>query len=122
MSAPEETKHGLNSGKGILSITIKEVSVLHASYMPFIVNGGLFIPTEKSYEIGDEVFILLNLLEEEEQLPLAGTVIWITPLKSQNKRAPGIGVQFNDKETEIKGKIENYLTGLLGSEKLTHTM
>ncbi|NVL32113.1 pilus assembly protein PilZ, partial [Pseudomonas syringae pv. actinidiae] len=34
---------------GILSLTIKDKSVLYAAYMPFIRNGGLFIPTSKSY-------------------------------------------------------------------------
>ena len=32
---------------GILSLTIKDKSVLYAAYMPFIKNGGLFIlPTK----------------------------------------------------------------------------
>jgi len=43
---------------GILSLTIKDKSVLYAAYMPFIKNGGLFIPTNKSYRLGDEVFML----------------------------------------------------------------
>lgn len=113
---------GSKPANGILSVTIADTSVLHASYMPFVNNGGLFIPTNKSYEIGDEVFILLTLLHESEQIPLAGKVVWITPLQPQDKRAPGIGVQFNDDESELVGRIENYLTGLLNSEKTTHTM
>ncbi len=32
---------------GILSLTIKDKSVLYAAYMPFIKEGGLFIPTSK---------------------------------------------------------------------------
>lgn len=107
---------------GILSLTIKDAAVLYAAYMPFIENGGLFIPTSKSFEVGDEVFMLLNLMEESEKIPVAGTVVWITPGNSQGRRAPGIGVQFNDRENPAKTKIENYLTGQLGSERLTHTM
>lgn len=52
---------------GILSLTIKDKSVLYAAYMPFIKNGGLFIPTNKSYKLGDEVFMLLNLMDEPEK-------------------------------------------------------
>lgn len=111
-----------NNGKGILSITIKDLSVLHSSYMPFIQNGGLFIPTKKAYEIGEEVFVLLNLMDETEQLPLAGKVVWVTPLQPQGIRASGIGIQFNDKGADIKGKIEGYLVELLGSDKSTHTL
>ena len=31
--------------QGILSLTIKDKGALYAAYMPFIKNGGLFIPT-----------------------------------------------------------------------------
>lgn len=65
---------------GILSLTIRDKSVLYAAYMSFVKNGGLFIPTNKSYKIGDEVFMLLTLMEEPEKIPVAGKVIWITPV------------------------------------------
>jgi len=32
--------------------------------MPFVKNGGLFIPTNSNYRLGDEVFMLLNLMGE----------------------------------------------------------
>lgn len=62
----------LAPGHGILSLTIKDTSVLYAAYMPFIKNGGLFIPTNKEYKLDDEVFMLLNLMEEPEKLPRRG--------------------------------------------------
>ena len=107
---------------GILSLTIKDPAVLFAAYMPFVENGGLFIPTTKPFEVGDEVFMLLNLMEEPEKIPAAGTVVWITPRHSQGRRTPGIGVQFNDRENAAKPKIEGYLTAQLTSDRLTHTM
>ena len=73
----------LGPRNGILSLTIKDKSVLYAAYMPFIRNGGLFIPTNKSYKLGDEVFMLLNLMDEPEKIPVAGKVVWIT------QRGPG---------------------------------
>ena len=56
------------SRSGILSLTIKDKAVLYAAYMPFIKNGGLFIPTNKQYKLGEEVFLLLNLMEETEKI------------------------------------------------------
>ena len=53
---------------GILSLTIRDKSALYASYMPFVKNGGLFIPTTKTYRLGDEVFMLLTLMDEKEKL------------------------------------------------------
>lgn len=107
---------------GILSLTIKDKSVLYAAYMPFIKNGGLFIPTNKSYGLGDEVFMLLNLMDEPEKIPVAGKVVWITPKGAQGNRAAGIGVQFSDQDNTARSKIETYLAGALKSDRPTHTM
>ena len=89
-----EARRGTRNG--ILSLAIKDKAVLYAAYMPFIRNGGLFIPTKKEYELGDEVFMLLNLMDEAEKIPVAGKVVWMTPKGAQGNRAAGIGVQFND--------------------------
>ncbi|HYQ72061.1 MAG TPA: PilZ domain-containing protein [Gammaproteobacteria bacterium] len=112
-----------NSRQGILSLTIKDKSALYAAYMPFIKGGGLFIPTKKSYQIGDEVFMLLTLMDESEKLPVAGKIVWITPAGAQGNRAAGIGVQFSDQDDGVaRNKIEGYLAGALGSDRPTHTM
>ena len=107
---------------GILSLTIKDKAVLYAAYMPFIENGGLFIPTNKSYSLGDEVFMLLTLMDEPEKIPVAGKVVWITPKGAQGNRAAGIGVQFSAEDDSANSKIENYLAGSLESDRPTHTM
>ena len=109
--------------QGILSLTIKDKSALYAAYMPFIKGGGLFIPTKKSYQIGDEVFMLLTLMDETEKLPVAGKIVWITPPGAQGNRAAGIGVQFSDQDEGVaRNKIEGYLAGALESDRPTHTM
>ena len=110
------------AGKGILSLTIKDKAVLYAAYMPFVQCGGLFIPTNKAYKLGDEVFMLLSLMDEPEKLPLAGKVVWITPKGAQGNRAAGVGVQFNDPDNVVQRKIETYLAGSLESDRPTHTL
>jgi len=108
---------------GILTLTIKDKSALYVAYMPFIKNGGLFIPTNKSnYNIGDEVFMLLTLTDNE-RIPVAGKVVWITPRGAQGKRSAGIGVQFSDQDNgQTHKKIETLLAGALGADRPTHTM
>jgi type IV pilus assembly protein PilZ len=109
--------------QGILSLTIRDKNALYAAYMPYVNNGGLFIPTNKQYQLGDDVFILLNLMEETDRIPVAGKVIWITPKNSEGYRSTGIGVQFSDKDNgNTRNRIETYLAGALGSERATHTM
>jgi len=109
-------------GAGILSLTIKDKAVLFAAYMPFVQNGGLFIPTNKRYSIGDEVFVLLSLMDEPEKLPVAGRVIWLTPKGAQGNRSAGIGIQFTEEDSQATSKIETYLAGMLESDRATHTM
>ena len=82
--------------QGILSLTIKDKAVLYAAYMPFLDNGGIFVPTNKRYSIGDEVFMLLTLMDEPEKIPIAGRVVWITPAGAQGNRQAGVGVQFSE--------------------------
>lgn len=113
---------GGGARNGILSLTIKDKAVLYAAYMPFVKNGGMFIPTNKNYKLGDEVFMLLSLMDEPEKIPVAGKVVWVTPRGAQGSRAAGIGVQFSDQDNTAIDKIETYLAGMLGSDKPTHTM
>jgi type IV pilus assembly protein PilZ len=61
--------------QGILSLTIKDRTVLYAAYMPFVRHGGLFVSTNKKYELGEEVFILLALMDEPEKIPINGKVV-----------------------------------------------
>lgn len=115
----------MNPRKGILSLKITDQNMLYHSYMPFLKNGGLFIPTNKSYQIGEEVFILLTLMDEAEKLPVAGNIVWITPRGAQGNQAAGIGVHFSDIDggaSQVRGKIENYLVDKLKSDKATYTM
>ena len=114
---------GTSARQGILSLTIKDKSALYAAYMPFIRGGGLFIPTKKEYRLGEEVFMLLTLMDEPEKLPVAGKIVWITPVGAQGNRATGIGVQFsNQDEGHARNKIEGFLAGALDSDRPTHTM
>ena len=73
---------------GILSLTIKDKSVLYAAVHAFIKEGGL-VYTSKQYQMGDEVFMLLKLMDEPEKVPVAGRVIWITPKGAQGNKVAG---------------------------------
>lgn len=112
-----------NPRQGILSLSIKDKGALYAAYMPYVKNGGLFIPTSKPYQLGAEVFMLLTLMEDAEKMPVAGKIVWITPAGAQGNRAAGIGVQFSDQDGgATRSKIETHLAGTLKSDHQTHTM
>lgn len=112
-----------NARPGMLSLSIKDKASLYASYMPYVKNGGLFIPTNKTYSLGDEVFMLLTLMEDNDRLPVAGKIIWMTPPSAQGNRATGIGVQFSPQDKgQTRAKIETHLAGAMKADRITHTM
>ena len=100
------------SPKGMLALTLIDQNALYKAYMPFLKNGGLFLPTRKRYALGQDVFLILNLLDESDKIPVAGTVAWITPRGAQGNLPAGIGVHFSDVDgtgLALKNRIENYL-------------
>jgi len=121
-AAPNETTGQVRPG--VLSLSIKEKSALFAAYMPFIKGGGLFIPTNKSYKMGEEVFMLLTLMDDPAKLPVSGKVVWLTPAGAHGGRTQGVGVQFafNESGKLAQNKIEGLLGGSLKSVRPTHTM
>ena len=70
---------GGGARQGILSLVVKDKPSLYNAYMPYVRQGGIFVPTTRRYFIGDEVFLLLTLPDSSERLPVAGKVCWVTP-------------------------------------------
>ena len=107
----------------VLSLAIKEKSALYAAYMSYVKGGGLFIPTNKPYKIGEEVFMLLTLIDDPAKLRVIGHVVWVSPT-AQAGRPQGIGVQFSEKDggLQARDKIEGLLGSALQSSRPTHTM
>jgi type IV pilus assembly protein PilZ len=123
MNTPVIPAGSVGGQQRILSFAIKDETALYSSFMSFVRNGGLFIPTTKRYQLGDEIFLLLQLMDEPDRIPVAGKVIWVTPPGAEGNRAVGVGVQFSEQDKGVaRRKIEEYLVGALSSERPTHTM
>lgn len=108
----------------VLSLVIKEKAALYAAYMPFFKNGGIFVPTNKNYQLGDEIYLILSLINDPNKYPIAGKVAWITPATAGNNKTQGIGVHFPNDESgqKIKARIEELLGAALRSTRITHTL
>ena len=109
---------------GVLSLNIRERAALYAAYMPFLKGGGIFIPTSREYKLGEEVFMLLALMDDPNRIAVQGKVVWITPEGVQGNRTQGIGVQFTQDETgaAARATIEKFLGETLASQRPTHTL
>lgn len=108
----------------VLSLSITSRSALYAAFIPVLKNGGLFVSSPRKYNLGDEIFMLLTLMDDPTKLPVAGNVAWITPEGAQNGRTQGIGVHFKPDEggQEIRRKIEGLLGSAIQSSRATHTL
>ena len=108
----------------VLSLAIKERAALYSAYMPFLKNAGIFVPTNKQYKVGDEIYLILSLMEEPNKYPIAGKVAWITPAGANNNKSQGIGVHFPDDESgqRVKKSIEDILGSALHSTRANHTI
>ena len=108
----------------VLSLAIKEKAALYAAYMPFLKCGGIFVPTSKPYKIGDEIYLILSLMDDPNKYPIAGKVVWITPAGAANNKAQGIGVHFPADESgeRTRLRIEEILGAALRSSRATHTL
>lgn len=122
MSLDPSTEQLTANKPGVLSLAIKEKAALFTAYMPYVKGGGLFIPTSKPFQMGDEVFMLLSLLDDPAKFKVVGKVVWISPV-AHNGRPQGVGVQFSEKDGgEVKNKIETLLGSALKSTRTTNTM
>lgn len=112
------------SRPSLLSLNIKEKSALYAAFMPHLKNGGIFIPTSRPYNLGDQVYMLLSLMDDPAKMPVAGKVVWITPKDAHGGKQQGVGVEFSADEGGLSArrKIENILGNTIGSARQTHTL
>jgi type IV pilus assembly protein PilZ len=121
---PNDTNAAQLPRPSVLSLAIKEKAALYAAYMPFLKNGGVFVPTSKPYKLGDEIYLILTLMDDPNKYPIAGKVAWITPVSANNNKAQGIGVHFPADESGQRARlrIEEILGAALRSSRATHTL
>lgn len=114
---------GTSARPGVLSLAIKEKAALYAAYMPWVAGGGLFVPTSRAAQLGDDVYVILALMDDPARVSLQGKVVWISPTSTAG-RQQGIGLQFNKGEAseQARAKIENLLGSGLKSTRPTHTL
>ncbi|MGP9687640.1 PilZ domain-containing protein [Psychrobacter sp. AOP22-C1-C5] len=108
---------------GILTCHIENIETLYASYLSFVSNGALFVPSSQPQQLGNEVFIAITLPNSSERLPMNGKVVWVNA-KSQGGRPAGFAVQIGTDIAgqRIKNEVERLLAGKIDGLQSTYTM
>jgi type IV pilus assembly protein PilZ len=109
---------------GVFTLVIRSKAALYAAWIPLLKGGGIFLPSNRSHSLGEEVLILLSLLDDPNKIPLQGSIAWINPAHGTGNRPQGIGIQLYDSEVgrELKKRVEGLLAGALQSSRPTHTI
>ena len=108
----------------VIQLVFREKGALYAAYMPLLTDGGLFVPTQRPYKLGEDIYLLLSLPDDPQRYPVAGKVAWITPANASGGRTQGVGVRFpaDEKTRLLKLKIEEILGTQIASSRPTQTV
>lgn len=127
-SLPLPSVGGAAAGSGarpsVIQLVFREKSALYAAYIPAFTEGGLFVPTTRDYKLGEDIYLLLALPEDNQRYPVAGKVAWLTPANASGGRTQGVGVRFpgDEKTRLIRMRIEEILGTAVSSSKPTQTL
>ena len=110
----------------LLSVRVSSLQDLQRCYLPFLRNGGLFIPCEHAYQLRQRVFLILKLpapvgsADSGTTHALTTTVAWLTPPEAQDGKGMGVGLHFDLGEPradpsgqDVKTCIESLLRALV---------
>ncbi len=108
----------------VIQLVFREKGALYAAYIPLLNDGGLFVPTQRPYRLGEDIYLLLSLPDDPQRYPVAGKVAWITPANASGGRTQGVGVRFpgDEKTRLLKLKIEEILGTQISSSRPTQTV
>ncbi|MEI6546948.1 MAG: PilZ domain-containing protein, partial [Burkholderiales bacterium] len=96
---------------------------LASAYMPFVQGGGIFVPTARQAHLGDDLYLIITLLDDPAKHAVPGKVVWITPAGTTG-RPQGLGIQFarNEAGEQVKVKFETLIGSSALSSRQTHTL
>lgn len=115
---------GAATRPSVIQLVFREKGALYAAYIPLFSEGGLFVPSSREYQLGDDIYLLLSLPGDPQRYPVAGKVGWITPANTSGGRTQGVGVRFpaDEKTRLLKARIEEILGTSISSSKPTQTI
>ena len=103
-------------------VAFQDENALYKAYMPFIRGGGLFVETQRQYELGETLTLSVVLPDALEEEQIKGKVVWVSPRNNQHQKPPGIGISLEDDDKGLRQQIERLISARLASAEDTHTL
>jgi len=107
----------------VMSLAIRDKAGLAAAYMPFLQGGGLFVPTTRQANLGDDLYLIMTLLDDPNKYAVPGKVAWITPAGTAG-RPQGLGIQFasNEAGEQVRARFETLIGSVALAARQTNTL
>lgn len=123
MNAPA-TQEAAPPRPAVYTLAIRSKAALYNAWMPLLRGGGLFVPTSELPKLGDDVLLIITLLEEPERVAAHGKVAWVNPANGSGQRPAGFAAQLPETDAckALKHKVESLLAGALSSSRPTYTL
>ncbi len=90
----------------MMALQLKDKHLLYNSYMAFFEHGGLFVPTDDAFSLGDEVLLALELAEHPDKKFLRTQVAWIRPARTSANRPKASAWPFPTMKSAPKPKAK----------------
>ena len=92
------------AGTPLFFLRFESEKAVAAASMPFLKNGGLFIPGPAVQSLGEKVFLLVSLPGASRKQAATATVAWLFP---EGGAKTGIGVSLDKNGSSLKSSLEN---------------
>jgi CRP/FNR family cyclic AMP-dependent transcriptional regulator len=93
-----------------IRVTFKKASDFFRAYIGNLATGGLFIKTNQTVPTGTLLNLEFNLPDSDYLIQAKGKVIWVrSQEESEEKRPPGIGIQFTEMSSEDRNLLRDYI-------------
>ena len=94
-----------------IRISFKRANDFFRAYIGNLGSGGLFIKTTQSLPVGTLLNLEFNLPDSDYVIKTKGKVVWTRSNEtSDEKKPPGMGIQFIDINSQDSARVKNYIT------------
>jgi type IV pilus assembly protein PilZ len=106
-----------------IHITLPDGKMLMQAWMPFVKNGGLFVPAQEEAQLGDGLILAITLPDAVEPVRVLGHIVWLSPSDTNSGKPAGWGIQFSERDNgQTRLQIEACLQRLaLSTSAMTST-
>lgn len=109
---------GTHARPQMLRLSLSDADVLRACYMPLLKYKGLFVPSLQCRRLGETLFVVLMMEQQDIRAAGLARVCWVTPEFCSDGRETGYGLHFDRDSDELRAVIESVLNNPAPAPKI----